>query len=232
MRYLEALRTYLEENPQASLQVAHGLGVQAADMGLETLDMAKMHESAIATLAVPGSCPTRDDMNRRAETFFTEAILPIEKTHSAALADNKELLQVVSALDQRTLELASSNRELQEGITERKTAEAALKTSAEHSAELLRESRLLEAQLQDIARKILSANEEERKKMSHQLQDEIAQTLLGIHVRMIALKKEAADNHAGLSEEIAITQLLVEESVTTIHRLTREFALNYERKKD
>ena len=49
-KYLAALSTHLEQDPQPSLQVAHGLGLQAVDLGLETLDMAKMHEAALASL--------------------------------------------------------------------------------------------------------------------------------------------------------------------------------------
>ena len=168
-------------------------------------------------------------MSTRAAIFFTEAITPIEETHRAALEARLQLEQLNETLDQRTLELADSNRELQEGITERKTAEAALKTSERASSQLLKESRLLEEHLQDMARKILSAQKTERKKMSLQLQDEIAQTLLGIHVRLLALKKEAAANSAGLNKEIATTQRLVEESVKTINRFAREFGIQHER---
>ena len=41
--------------------------------------------------------------------------------------------------------------------------------------------------------------------------------------------EEAATNHDGLTEEIATTQRLVEDSVDTISRLTREFGIQHDR---
>jgi Histidine kinase. len=45
--------------------------------------------------------------------------------------------------------------------------------------------------------------EDERQKISHQLQDGIAQTLLGINVRLLALKTAAKGNTANLKKDIA-----------------------------
>ncbi|MFZ4768262.1 MAG: histidine kinase, partial [Roseimicrobium sp.] len=104
----------------------------------------------------------------------------------------------------------------------------ALKTSEKASSLLLKESRLLEQHLQDMARQLLSAQEEERRRMSLQLQDDIAQTLLGIHVRLLALKTEASANHAVLTKEITTTQRLVAASVKTIKRFAREFGIHDE----
>ena len=227
--YLTALRTHLEQGREASLRAAHDLGVRAVTLGLETLDLAKVHEQALTTLILPDWSPvTRDEMNTRAAIFFTEAIVPIKHTHRAARNADVELQQLTETFGQRTLDLADSNRELKEGVKGRKTAEAALETSERASGQLLKESRHLEHELQDMTRKILSANEAERKKMSHHLQDEIAQNLLGIHVRLLTLKKEATATHADLVKEIAITQRLVEASVKTINRFAREFGIPHE----
>ena len=230
-QYLAALRTHLDRgDPQADLLQAHEMGRLAVDHGLETLDLAKIHDLALKTLVPPDfTHATRDDLSTRAAIFFTEAITPIEETHRAAQEGRLELEKLNESLDQSALQLACSTRELRAGITERKTAEAALKSSELAFDQLLKESRLVEAHLKQMTHKILSAHEDERKRMSLQLQDEIAQTLLGIHVRLLALKKEAAANHDGLTEEIATTQRLVEDSVNTINRLTREFGIQHER---
>ena len=228
-RYQAALGNSVAKGPGADAHEAEELGREALALGLETLDMAKIHDKALAAILPhegdPGLC---EDMTLRAELFFNEAITPIEKTHRAAREASAGLEELTATLGQKTQDLAQSNRELQEGIVERKTAEKALKTSEHNSAVLLKESRLLEAHLQGLARQILAANETERKKMSLQLKDEIAQTLLGIHVRLLALKKEAASNHTELLKEIAITERLVEESVKTINELTREFGFQHE----
>jgi signal transduction histidine kinase len=229
-RYLAALQTHLEKvGAQASLTSAHELGSQALAEGLETLDLAKIHDQALAALVLPGcTASKRDDMTTHAAVFFTEANLPIESTHRIALETGASLKRLNAALAQHTLHLADSDRKLKLHAANRKTTEAALKANELASSQLLKESRLLEKHLRDMTRKILSASEEQRKKMSLQLQDEIAQTLLGIHVRLLSLKAEATANQAGLAKEIATTQQLVEASVKTINQFAREFGISHE----
>jgi signal transduction histidine kinase len=230
VHYLAALRTHLEQGRQASLLPAHALGTEAVNIGLETLDLAKVHHQALETLILPDGSPrTRDEMTLRAEVFFTEANVPIEKTHRSALHASADMQQLQERLGQRTLDLADSHRDLQQGITERITAEAALEDSKRASSQLLHESRLLEQQLKDMTRKIMSADEVERKKMSLQLHDDIGQALLGIHVRLLTLKTQVVARQGGLTQEIATTQRLVEAAVKTINQFAQEFGISHEK---
>lgn len=232
-RYLAVLRAYLGQGLQASLEAARNFGTEAVAIGLETLDVAKIHDQALAKLLLPDDpAASRDDLTARAATFFTEAITPIEETHRAALEANADLQHLHATLDQRTLDLADSKRELQAQCAGRTAAQAALENSQRTSSQLLQDSRNLEAHLQDMARKVLSATEAERKKMSLQLNDEIAQILLGINLRMLALKKGAATNHENLTQEIATTQRLVQDSEKIIKRLAHEFSIQHEPPKD
>jgi len=218
-RYASALRKHLKEGPQASLQPAQGLGQQAVSLGLETLDVARIHEEALAALEAFSS---RDGIIGQAGIFFAEAITPIEHTHRAAVAAKARLSQANKKLDRRTMDLATSNRSLKHSIGRRKTVEEALKQSEGHSKRLLEESRRLQKHLRDMTHKILTAQEDKRKKLSHDLQDEIAQTLLGINVRLFALKKEATLNANGFKKEIASTQRLADKAKKSIKRFARE----------
>jgi signal transduction histidine kinase len=121
--------------------------------------------------------------------------------------------------------LAASNRSLKQGIAQRKTVEAALKKSRKYCKALLEESLTLQEQLRHLAHQILSAQEAERKKISRELRDETAQTLLGINVRLLTLKKAARGNKANLKKEIANTQRLVQQSVQSINQFARELDL-------
>jgi signal transduction histidine kinase len=222
-RYVRALRRHIKQGPRASLQPACGLGRQAAAFGLETLDVARIHEGALA--ALDGSIGNR--MLKRADAFFTEAIAPIEKTHHAARQAKARLCQLNRTLGRRTGDLAVTHRLLTEGIARRKTVERALCKSAAHYARLLKESRRLQGHLQQLTHRILSAHEAERKRVSRELHDEVAQTLLGINVRLLTLKKGAAVNTEGLKKEIASTQKVVEESVRIMNRFAREFGQHH-----
>jgi signal transduction histidine kinase len=120
------------------------------------------------------------------------------------------------------VELAASNLLLRREITQRKTVEAALKKTQHHYSLLLQESDLLQAQLRQLSRQILLAQEEERKRISRELHDVIAQTLTGINLRLAALKKEAMTNTQGLECNIEHTQELVQKSVNIVHQFARE----------
>jgi len=224
-QYVTALKKHLKQGPQASLESARGLGRQALAIGLETLDVARIHGRALATLEASSS---RDGIIKRAEIFFAEAIIPIEKTHHAALKANLHLTQLSKMLGRRTMDLAASNRFLKEGIVRRKIAEQALKKSGGRAKKLLEESRQLQKHLQYLTHRILSAQEDKRKKISHDLQNEIAQTLLGINVRLLTLKKVNAVNTAGLQKEIASTQRLMDISLKSIKRFAREIGNHHE----
>jgi len=228
-RYRAALRTYIAQAPPGDLQAAHELGGNAVAMRLETLDLAKIHDRALAAQFSPDDdAAMRNGMTKRAALFFAEAITPIEKTHRLALEAGAELEQVNEALARRTLDLADSHRDLQEGIARRKDADECLRTSEEESVRLLEEARRLQEHLQELARRILTAQEEERKRLSLTLQDEIAQTLLAIHVRLLALDRELSISTEGFKKEIATTQRLVQESVKTISRFALECGIQHE----
>lgn len=215
----------MKQGPQASLRSARALGRQAVGLGLETLDVAKVHEDALATLEASSS---RDGLIKRAEIFFTEVVIPIEKTHRAVLKANELLHRVNKALDRRTMDLATTNRSLKQSIVGRKTVEEALKKSGGHSQKLLQESRRLQKHLRHLTHQILTAQEDKRKKISRDLQDEIAQTLLGINVRLLTLKKAAAVNARDFKKDIASTHRLVDKSVRSIKRFAREFGKHHE----
>ncbi len=192
-------------------------------LGLETLDLAKIHETALATLVLTShSSRARKGTVKRAEIFFVETITAIEATHRAARETNGDMNRLTKTLSRRSAELAASGRHLKRGIVQRKAAEEALKKSGKHRTDLLGQSRLVQEHLRQLTRQILSAHEDKRTKISRELHDEIAQTLLGINVRLLALKNEATTNVKGLKKEIANTQRLVDKSKKTLKRFADE----------
>jgi len=121
----------------------------------------------------------------------------------------------------RLKELARTNRELKLEIVQRRKVETALKKSEAHYAQLFEESRHMQEQLRHLSRQLLLTQEEERKRISRELHDEIVQTLVGINVHLASLTLQAGVNIKDLRKKIAQTQRLVEKSVTIVHRFAR-----------
>jgi signal transduction histidine kinase len=218
--YVTALRKHLRQCPRAGFQPALRLGRQAAALGLETLGLARIHERALATLELSNA---KNGLAKRAENFFAQAITPIVETHRAAQQSKIQLNRLNATLSRRTIELADANRQVQRAIIRRKSVEAALKKSGEHYTRLLKDSLQLQEGLRQLAHRVLAAQEDERRKISHALRDETAQTLLGVNVRLLSLKQEVRSNTKGLKNEIASTQRLVAKSARSVRRAARQF---------
>ena len=126
-------------------------------------------------------------------------------------------------LAQRNLAVSeASNAKLREEIAYRKTLEAALHKSEKRQSLLLQKAQKMQSELRSLSHKILHAQEEERKRISRELHDEIAQTLVGINVHLAAFTVEAASDPKGLEQKIIRTKKLVDKSVEIVHRYARE----------
>lgn len=214
--YLAALLKHLKQGTRASLQPALELGHQAVAHGLETLALARMHEGAVATLELSNS---KNGFIRQADIFFNEAITPIVETHRAA-RENKV------HPGRRTEKLAATNRQLQWGIMRRKVMEDAAEKSEKYHQKCLEESLALQKRLRQLTHRVITSQEDERKSISRELQDEIVQTLVGINVRLLSLKQQARSNTKGLKNEIASAQRLVLKSAKSVRRVAREIGLH------
>jgi len=118
--------------------------------------------------------------------------------------------------------LAVANKELKKENIQRKQAEEELKKSEAHYLQLFEQSLQMQEQLRHLSRQLLVAHEEERKRISRELHDEIVQTLVGINVHLSSLMVKAPTNLKDLRRHIGRTQRLVEKSVDIVHRFARE----------
>ena len=124
---------------------------------------------------------------------------------------------------QRRLEvIAATNEKLETEIARRRAVEESLIQSDQQQNRLLEESRSMQEKLRHLSRQVLQAQEEERKRISRELHDVIAQTLTGINIRLATLKKSARHDPINFDRDIELTQKLVENSVHIIHQFARE----------
>ncbi len=118
--------------------------------------------------------------------------------------------------------LAVRNQELHREILRRQVVEEALKKSEEHQTRMLEKARRMQEQMRLLTRRVLQVQEEERRKISRDLHDDIAQTLVGINVHLEALSRETMVNPEVIRRKIARAQKMVEKSVNIVHRFARE----------
>ncbi len=124
---------------------------------------------------------------------------------------------------QRLLEsVTASNAKLKQEVARRKTITESLRKSEAQQRELLEESSRMQAHLRAMSHRLIHAREEERKRISRDLHDDISQTLVGINVQLEALMREPAINLRTLRQKISRTQRVVEKSVAIVHRFAVE----------
>jgi len=227
MRYFGALHSAVAaDTTDGAAEMARELGAQAVELGLDTMELAKIHQEALSELT-PDDCDKESvlRLTARAAVFFNATLVQIESNHSTAQQINAGLVNVELALLQRTLELADAGRKLKTGIEQRKVADANLKSSKAKSVRLLKELQALEADLKAVTLQLYNTQETERKRMSSRLHEEIAMTLLGIHVRLLSLQKEVATTHTSFTRGIDTTRRLVDQASATINHFNQEFGI-------
>lgn len=223
-RYAAALKTHLNPAGPGKARPAGDLGTDAMANGLDTLDLARIHDQALpSVMPLDGiSVVVHKEMIKRAGGFFADAITRIEETHRAAVETNKQLSGLNQKLNQHARELAAMNLRLQREIDRRKKVEISLKASKLNTARLLAQSHRMQEQLRRLSHEMILSHEAERKQISRELHDQVSQTLAGINVHLAALKVEALSNNKGLAKKIAKAQRLVVKSVRIVHRFALE----------
>ena len=222
-QYQVALNRYLKNPSKAKPAAALRLGRDAVALGMGTLALAAIHEQAMTPHLIPDMpSSARNHLHSRAGNFFAETLAPIEATQQAAMLRYAKLIQLNETLDQQTRTLVASNQKLESEIAKRKVVEDSLRESERRTKQLLEQSHQLQTELRDLSHRILSSQEDERKRISRELHDLVAQTLTGINLHLATLKTEAENNVKGMTKNIARTQKLVEKSVDAVHQFARQ----------
>lgn len=222
-RYEIALRSFLADGGAPRPPLTEETAALALSAGMKLADLARLHELAMTTQILPGVASAQvPALIRRAAAFFATVAAHPGAGAAASAKDSIHLIKVVEALSRRSVELARANQAQALRLTLCKAAEIASIATQSAFAKSLKDSELLKEQLRGLSRQILSAQEDERKIISRELHDVIAQTLIGINLRLATLKKEAEVNTKSLGRNIALTQRLVTKSANIVHQFARE----------
>jgi two-component system, NarL family, sensor histidine kinase DegS len=229
-QYEIALGKHLKNTANSGLKEAARLGRNASALGLETLDVAEIHGRALlVAIEIEGASGHRDGLIKRAQLFFLEAIIPIERTRLFGRTARQRCDRLKKTLQERTSELAIAKEKVKTSTVQRKAAEKMLKRKNEHYGKLVKESSRLRATLRSLTRRVITDQEKERGVKSRELHDEIAQILVGINMRLLALKAKGATDAKKFLREIASIQRLVIDSLTKTQRTIHKFRMVHEK---
>src|SRR5205814_1262340 len=143
--YAARLRAYLAHEQEAILEQAYKLGRKVMGRSVGVLEMARIHQEALAACLLPPGLRKEKQLSlQAAETFFMEALSPFEAAHRGFREANSRLQQLNATLETRNVELKNE-------VAQRERTEAALR---------------------NLSNKILHVQEEERKRISRELHDE------------------------------------------------------------
>jgi signal transduction histidine kinase len=216
-RYRMALRSHIAGDGTTGLAAARVLGIDGASMPVAMLSL--VHEQTL-TERPEGTAPAT--RRRRAAAFFSAMLCPTRPESQKATAMRHRFEVAIAVFSRCSDHLADQHAKATAEILRLRDAEAALTDSERRNADSLRQSDILQDQLRRLSRQVLSAQEDERKQISRELHDVIAQTLTGITLRLATLKRQAELDTKTLDRNIARTQRLVGESVEIVRRFARE----------
>ncbi len=199
-RYQNSLKEHMmwRTGRRSTSQLARSLGGEGVALGMNIFELVRAHTQAVATLSEPPSTNAGQTEEKTAppvENFLLEAMRPFE--------------------EERQRQIQSANATKQLSVEQ-------LALEVQRNKQLLADSQRLQAELQRLTHELLMAQEEERKEISRELHDEVGQILVGINVRLAALKETGVTNKRELQRNITRTQRLVEKSVKVVHRYARK----------
>ncbi|MCD6023655.1 MAG: histidine kinase [Fibrobacteria bacterium] len=111
--------------------------------------------------------------------------------------------------------LGASNRKLEQEIVHREAVEETLRKSEKHQKQV-------QERMKQLAHQVLHAQEEERLRISRDLHDQIAQTLIGINVRLALLTKGTEVPGPDFRRQLRLTQRLVKKSVEIVAQFSHD----------
>jgi signal transduction histidine kinase len=219
--YQSALRRFCQ-NPDSP---AGGWGIRslcqgAVQLGFCLQDSLNVHSLALLNLLdEEKGGPARKTLVQRASAFYGLLRKAIEEKAAKGSTTPEKLKRMVDTLLIQKKELAATNKKLQQEIQQRKAGEKLQSANEKTTRQLLAKSLRMEDELRRLSRRLLLVQEEERKKISRELHDVIAQSLAAINIRLAGLQIKNASAVEDLHQRIADARVLIQQIVEIIHRV-------------
>jgi signal transduction histidine kinase len=187
--YLAALRTALRSGPRTKLPAAAVLGRRAARLGLGVVALTRMHGKAMRVLGVgkrTGAAGSKD--RAPGDRFFQSALMAMGSPKSARPLAGGESAQPDAGRPQ-----ARAPRPPSAG------------SEAARDALRLGHSVRAEARLRARHRRALAATEAERRALSQELQNKVAQVMIAVQNQLLLLRREVSTSRANYVSALGAT---------------------------
>lgn len=130
VKYGRALGSYVQHGTEEHLARAYELGRTALNLGLGVIDIVRLHHEAVLKLITARrGVEVTPKWTRAVEIFSMEALSAFEVAHRGFRDACDRLQRLNETLEQRNRELATSNHQLAEEVTQRKNAQDSLQES-------------------------------------------------------------------------------------------------------
>jgi signal transduction histidine kinase len=169
--YLAALRSYLRGAEESALLWAYEQGREVLDSGAGVLELGAIHREAVAALleeCESGAEAAR--IHREAWTFFAETVAPLEMCLRGYQQSNDSLRSLAATLDEQ---VRARTRDLDQSLEELKRADGARRL-------------LLE--------KLVSAQEDERRRIAGDIHDDSIQIITAAYLRVDLIRRTLGDD--------------------------------------
>ena len=196
-RYREALAAYLQGAEESALLAAYEAGREALEDGLDLLDLSALHGQAVASLIESGPPVRAATVARRAGQFFAEALAPYEMVHRGYREANATLRHLSETLEEQ---VARRTRELEESLST---------------------LRQLHEQRRQLLKHLVTAQEEERRRIAEDIHDDPIQAITAVGMRLELVQRRLRDRHS--AEELRALGEVVQLAIGRLRHLV--FAL-------
>ena len=178
--YLSALSSYLRGAEESALLWAYEYGREALEAGDGVLEIGAVHRDAVAALLEGVSDPAEAArIHREAWAFFAETVAPVEMCLRGYQQSNESLRALAATLDQQVRE---RTHDLDESLEELRRADQARRL-------------LLE--------RLMSAQEDERRRIAGDIHDDSIQVITAAYLRVELIRQALGDDpHAQTLEKL------------------------------
>ena len=169
--YLAALRSYLRGAEESALLWAYEQGREVLDSGAGVLELGAIHRDAVAALLDEcESGPEAARIHREAWAFFAETVAPLEMCLRGYQQSNDSLRSLAATLDEQ---VRARTHDLDASLEELKRADSARRV-------------LLE--------KLVSAQEDERRRIAGDIHDDSIQVITAAYLRVELMRQTLGDD--------------------------------------